>query len=134
LIFLAMARPLAAEEQVAFFGIVMLDSSLQTMTLGEAPEDAARLEMITEMVRDHFTNAGLVLMDLEPVKEELDRVVNPAKCYGCDTRMGTKLGADFVLVGEVQKVSNLILTMNLQMRDARRGMRYILKTAFFGRE
>jgi hypothetical protein len=66
--------------------------------------------------------------------------------------MADRLGADYVLVGEVQKVSNLIISMNLVMRDVEsgvmvrglsvdvrsntdeswlRGMRYILKNHFF---
>ncbi|APX22558.1 MAG: DUF2380 domain-containing protein [Rhodobacteraceae bacterium] len=144
-----------AGETVAFFGITFLDSSLQTAELGQDPDEIARIAMLEEMVRDRFTEEGYELLDLAPVAEDLDRIVNPAKCYGCDTRMATRLGADYALVGEVQKTSNLILSMNLQMRDAasgdmvkgrvvdirsntdeswQRGMRYILKTTFFREE
>ena len=144
-----------AGEAVAFFGITFLDSSLQTAELGQDPDEIARIAMLEEMVRDRFTEEGYELLDLAPVAEDLDRIVNPAKCYGCDTRMATRLGADYALVGEVQKTSNLILSMNLQMRDAasgdmvkgrvvdirsntdeswQRGMRYILKTTFFREE
>ena len=84
--------------------------------------------------------------------ERLEATTNPAECYGCDVRMADRLGADYVLVGEVQKVSNLIISMNLVMRDVEsgvmvrglsvdvrsntdeswlRGMRYILKNHFF---
>lgn len=91
-------------------------------------------------------------MDLAPIAETLENTVNPANCYGCEVRMAKKLGADFVLVGVVQKVSNLILSMNLVMRDVEtgkvvkarvvdirsntdqswtRGMNYLLKTTFF---
>ena len=149
---LLFAGPLAAGETVAFFGLTMLDASLQTQQLGEDDAEHARLLMLEEMIAQRFTDEGYTLVDLAPVAEDLDRVVNPAKCYGCDARMATRLGADYALVGEVQKVSNLILTMNLQMRAARtgemvrggvvdirgntdeswaRGMRYILKNRIF---
>lgn len=153
---LCLSGPAAAEgDSVAFFGIHMLDTSLQTTELGRDPAETARLDMLEEMVRDRFAAEGYELADLAPVQEDLDRVVNPAKCYGCDTRMAAKLGADYALVGEVQKVSNLILTMNLQLRDAvtaklvkggvvdirgntdeswRRGMAYILKNRIFREE
>ena len=141
--------------KVAFFGLHLLDESLQTQTNGPDPAEMERLHGLDEMIRTRFTDGGYTLMDLSPIQDQLDRVVNPAKCYGCDTRMAAELGADFALVGEVQKVSNLILTMNLQLRDAQtgetvkgrvvdirantdeawqRGMRYILKTAFFNGE
>lgn len=148
------ASAAAAQERVAFFGMTLLDASLQTATEGHEAEDT-RLRMIEAMVRDRFEAEGYILLDLAPVQQDLDRVVNPAKCYGCDTRMASKLGADYALVGEVQKVSNLILTMNLQMRDASTGemvkgrvidlrgntddtwtraMRSILNNTFFRRE
>lgn len=155
LLLLTAAPMVAAQEKVAFFGLTMLDTSLQTTELGRDPAELARLALLEQMVADRFVAEGFELMDLEPIREDIDRIVNPAKCYGCDTRMARKLGADFSLVGEVQKVSNLILTINLQMRDAEtaelvrgrvvdirgntdeswtRGMRSILNNTFFRRE
>lgn len=133
----------------------MLDSSLQTAELGQDPAEVERLEMLNTMVANRFAEEGFELMDLNPVQTDLDRVVNPAKCYGCDTRMAMKLGAEFSTVGDFQKVSSLILTINLQMRapdtgalvrggvvDIRgntddswtRRMRYILNNRFFRQE
>lgn len=155
LLFLGFASAATAGEKVAFFGLTMLDDSLQGEVEGEDPAQAARLAMLEDIVRDRFLAEGYELLDITPVQTDLDRIVNPAKCYGCDTRMATDLGADFSLVGEVQKVSNLILAMNLQLRDAetgdlvrggvvdirsntdeswQRGMRYILKNRIFREE
>ncbi|MET4126820.1 DUF3280 domain-containing protein [Roseovarius sp. MBR-6] len=155
LVFLGFASAAAAGEKVAFFGLTLLDESLQNQTQGADPAQAARIAMLEEIVRDRFAAEGFDLVDISPVQADLDRIVNPAKCYGCDTRMATDLGADFSLVGEVHKVSNLILAMNLQLRDAatgdlvrggvvdirsntdeswQRGMRYILKNRIFREE
>ncbi len=152
---LLMATGAEAQSKVAFFGLTMLDTSLQTMRLGEDPQEAARLEVLEGMIADRFATEGYTLVDIEPARAKIDRVANIAKCYGCDTRIAQDLGADFALVGEVQKVSNLILTMNLQLRavptgdlvkggvvDIRgntdeswqRGMRYILKNRIFPTE
>ncbi|MFO7758253.1 MAG: DUF3280 domain-containing protein [Roseovarius sp.] len=152
LIFLGLASTAAAGDRTAFFGITYLDDSLQGETRGIDPAETARLDMLHEMVTDRFTAEGYDLVDTTPVQTELDRIMNPAKCHGCDTRMATRLGADMSLVGEVQKVSNLIIAMNLQLRDAqtgdmvrggvvdirantddawRRGMRYILDNRIF---
>ncbi len=137
---------------VAFLGIIFLDTSTEGAYFGEKPKETARIGLLEDLVRTRFVDEGFTLADLAPVAEELDRTTNPAKCYGCDLRMGAKLGAGYVLVGEVQKVSNLILSMNLVMRDVAngqmvrglsvdirsntddswaRGMRYILKNNFF---
>ncbi|KNX41638.1 hypothetical protein ROTO_18380 [Roseovarius tolerans] len=155
LLFLGFASAATAGDKVAFFGLTLLDESLQSQMQGEDPAQVARIAMLEEIVRDRFLAEGYELLDITPVQADLDRIVNPAKCYGCDTRMATDLGADFSLVGEVQKVSNLILAMNLQLRDAatgdlvrggvvdirsntdeswQRGMRYILKNRIFREE
>lgn len=144
-----------AQERVAFFGLTLLDTSLQTSASGENTVEQDRLAVLEEMVAERFVREGYELVDLEPARKEIDRVVNLAKCYGCDTRIANQLGADYSLVGEVQKVSDLILAINLQLRAAetgemvkggvvdirgntdeswQRGMRYILKNRFFVEE
>lgn len=144
-----------AQETVAFFGITLLDTSLQTSVGEDIPPERARIALLEDMVRARFLEEGYVLVDVEPARTEIERVVNLAKCYGCDTRIATQLGADYSLVGEVQKVSDLILAMNLQLRAAdsgdlvkggvvdirgntddswTRGMRSILKNRFFVEE
>lgn len=155
LIFLGFTSAAAAGEKTAFFGITYLDTSFQGEAQGVNPAETARIDMLQDMVAERFAAEGYDLVDLAPVQTKLDRIMNPAKCYGCDTRMATELGAKLSLVGEVQKVSNLIIAMNLQLRDAttgemlrggvvdirantddawRRGMRYILDNRIFRKE
>ena len=148
---------LAAQEDptpgdVAFLGIQFVDTSSEGAYFGEPSAERARIGLLEEMVRERFVAEGYTLMDLAPIREDLDRIANPANCYGCDVRMAQKLGADYVLVGVVQKVSTLIVTMNLVLKDAGdgallrgqsvdvrenideswlRGMRYILKNYIF---
>ncbi|SIO47261.1 Protein of unknown function [Rhodovulum sp. ES.010] len=152
------AGPLAAQPalepgaEVAFLGLTFIDTSTEGAYFGAREDEQARIGLLEREVRTRFEAEGFDLVDLAPIAEELDRIVNPAECYGCDVRMAQKLGADYVLVGEVQKVSNLILSMNLVMRETDegamvrglsvdirsnsdeswlRGMRYILKNHFF---
>ena len=42
-------------------------------------------------------------------------------CGGCDVQFAQQLGADLSITGEVQKVSNLILNMNVYLRNAHTG-------------
>lgn len=145
--------PLAPGANVAFYGITFIDTSTEGAYFGAREDEHARIGLLEEEVRNRFAAEGFALMDLAPVAADLALLKNPADCHGCDIRIGQKLGADYVLVGEVQKVSNLILSMNLVMRsvadgamvrglsvDIRsntdeswlRGLRYILKNNFFG--
>ena len=147
--------PVAADARIAFLGMTYLDTSQEGETFGENPDELARVEMAEKMVTDRFAAEGYGFVDTAPVEERLQATVNPAKCYGCDTRMAAELGADYVLVGEIQKVSNLILAMNLQLRAVpsgemvagrsveirsntddswARGIRYLLDNAIFREE
>jgi len=149
------ATSAGAQQRVAFFGITLLDTSLQSSTSEAAPAEPERIAMLERLVTERFLEEGYVFVDLEPVRQKIDRRANLAKCNGCDSRIAATLGADYSLVGEVQKVSNLILAINLQLRSAEtgrmvrggvvdirgntdeswmRGMRYILKNRIFVRD
>jgi hypothetical protein len=144
--------PLRSGASIAFLGITFIDTSTEGAYDGERPDQTARIGLLEGAVRDRFTAEGFTLLSTDPVAAELAATVDPADCYGCELRMAAKLGADYVLVGEVQKVSNLILSMNLVMREVKsgamirgqsvdirsntdnswlRGLNYILKYNFF---
>lgn len=151
------AGPAATEElwqgrKAAFFGVTFIDTSTEGEMFGARADEAARIEMVEAQVAEALEAHGVELLDLAPVAEDLARYVNPAECYGCDQRMATELGADYAVVSEVQKVSNLILSMNVMVRDAgtgaqvrgmavdirgntdeswQRGMRYVLERGIF---
>ncbi|WP_417668738.1 DUF3280 domain-containing protein [Roseibium sp.] len=148
----AMAADLSPGSKVAFLGLVFLDTSTEGAYNGVRADETTRLTLLETLIEERFQSEGIRFMDLAPIAEQLENTTNPANCYGCDVRMGKKLGADFILVGVVQKVSNLIISMNLVLREVEsgkvvrarsvdvrsntdqswsRGMRYILKTAFF---
>lgn len=155
LIFCGTAQAQAALDRsasVAFLGVTYLDTSLQGELDGSTPEELARIDLLERTVRDRLRAEGFTLLDLAPVADDLAQTVNPADCAGCELRMGETLGAKYVLVGEVQKVSNLILSMNLVLRDVAsgsmvrgqsvdirsntdeswlRGIRYILNNSIF---
>jgi hypothetical protein len=42
-------------------------------------------------------------------------------CGGCDMRLAQRIGAELAITGTVQKVSNLILNMNIYVREASTG-------------
>lgn len=148
----ALAEELWQGRSAAFFGITFLDTSTEGEMNGVRADEVARLEMVERQAAEAMRAHGLTLLDLAPVAEDLDRIRNPAKCNGCDLRMAEKLGADYAVVGEVQKISNLILALNLYVKDVetgrqirgqavdirgntdeswQRGMRYILERSIF---
>ena len=146
------AQELNRNSTVAFLGLTFIDTSAEGAYDGVRADQTARLQLVENAIAEKFRQEGFVLLDLTPIAKELDNTVNPANCYGCELAMAKKLGAGYVVVGVVQKVSNLIISMNLVMRDVEtaavvrarsvdvrsntdkswlRGMNYILKNTFF---
>ncbi|WP_297771831.1 DUF3280 domain-containing protein [uncultured Roseovarius sp.] len=144
--------PLRQGASVAFLGVTFIDTSTEGAYNPVREDETARLALVEKDVADRFAQEGFEMLDISPIAPDLDNLSNPADCYGCETRLADRLGADYVLVGEIQKVSNLILSMNLVLRavpsgevvraravDIRsntddswlRGMRYIFKTHIF---
>ncbi|MEO1602591.1 MAG: DUF3280 domain-containing protein [Pseudomonadota bacterium] len=148
----AVAAEISPGAKIAFFGVHFIDTSTEGAVNGVRADEVERIALVERYVAEQFTERQLELVDITPVQSDLDRIVNPADCNYCDVLMARKLDADFTLVGEVQKVSNLILSMNLVMRETAegqfvkgmsvdvrsntdeswlRGMRYILKNNIF---
>lgn len=122
---LALAAPLAgaaaAEEppKLAVFDFELLDTSLQGELQGADPAHAARLALIDEELRRQLAASGrFALIDTDPAAAEIARAGYWRSCHGCEAKIAAGLGADLALVGWVQKVSNLILNLNLTIRDA----------------
>jgi hypothetical protein len=108
-------------KRAAFFGVTFIDSSTEGELRGVRTDEEARIELMRAQIAETLREQGLDLVDLSPVQDELDRTRNPARCNGCELRMAKRLGADYAVVSEVQKVSNLILSMNIYVRDTATG-------------
>jgi hypothetical protein len=138
--------------RVAFFGMQFIDLSTEGAMNGVRTDESARTEMATDLLSDDMTARGFQLVPVGPVADQLAKVANPARCNGCDVALAAELGADYALTGEVHKVSNLILSLELNLRDAttgetvragsvdirgntdeswQRGLRYLLKNIIF---
>src|SRR5215207_8510535 len=56
-----------------------------------------------------------------PALAEVAAVKSLRDCNGCELDLARKLGADLAAVGWVQKVSNLILNLTMQVREVGTG-------------
>jgi hypothetical protein len=119
---LAISSPAHAEPpMVAIFDFELLDTSLQGAVKGPQADEQRRLKDVTEQLRKALTQSGnFVVMDITPVNAAA-HASNLQSCGGCDVQLAQKLGADLAVTGLVQKVSALILNMNIYLRDAHTG-------------
>ena len=119
---LLVSAPAAAEPlKAAVFDFELLDTSLQGQVNGPQAVEQRRLKAVTEQLRNGLAEAGkFVVLDIAPVNAAA-HASNLQACGGCDVQYAQQLGADVAITGLVQKVSALILNMNIYVRDAHSG-------------
>jgi Protein of unknown function (DUF2380) len=129
---LAAADPVscAADEavtpRIAFFGFQLINTSLEPTTQRET----GRLEMLDELFKERLANSGR--FKIVPIPPELQNKIAAGPdikgCNGCERDYSKSAGADWAGWGTVQKVSNLILNINLYMEDAKTGKLEFVKS------
>ena len=111
----------AVAVRAAVFDFEWIDTSLEGATGGLRQDEQARLHALGERLRRELTASGrFELVDTTPL-EDAARQSNLQACGGCDAHMAKALGAAIAITGTVQKVSNLILNINIYTRDAETG-------------
>lgn len=115
----------AAQDQLKT--IAVLDFGIIDDT-GETEKEAAqekRLIMISDQLRRELEEKKLYdVVDNAPANDMIDeyrRTTYLYQCNGCELEIARKLGADRVLTAWVQKVSNLILNVNIEVKDVKTG-------------
>lgn len=120
---LAMSAAAARAEppKLAVFDLEMIDTSLQGEVNGPRADEQARLLRTGDQVRKGLAESGkFQVLDIAPVNAAAHGS-NLQACGGCDVKFAGELGADLAITGVVQKVSNLILNINLYLRDVHTG-------------
>jgi len=108
--------------RLAVFDFELLDTSLEGEISGENAAEQERLVMISDLLRRLIADSERYeIVDIGPATEKIAKAGYLHGCNGCDGAIARELGADQALTGVVQKVSNLILNINLYLRDAESG-------------
>jgi hypothetical protein len=112
--------------RVAFFGFELINTSLQT----KRNEEDARTVMVGEQFRQMLEESDryqFVMLSPE-LKKKIAQSSNISGCNGCQIDWARQEGADLAAWGTVQKVSNLILNINLIMDCAKDGRHYFMRS------
>lgn len=148
LLLCAAATPaMAATPSLAVFDFDIVNTSPAAST----PQELARLRGLDRQLHDDLARR-YALVDMAPVQGRLARVSSIRGCNGCELGLARQAGAGLAAYGWVQKVSNLILNINLVIEDAttgrvikadsvdirgntddswRRGLKYLLEERLF---
>lgn len=107
--------------KIAVFDFELVDTSLQGEVDGPRSDEQGRLMRAGDQLRKALAESGrFVVLDIAPVNAAAHGS-NLQACGGCDVQYAQELGADLAITGVVQKVSNLILNMNIYLRDVHTG-------------
>jgi hypothetical protein len=111
---------LADPPKLAVFDFELIDTSLPGEFYGSKPE-LERLQRVGDQLRTELAQSGRFrVIDIAPVSKAAHGS-NLQACGGCDVTLAGELGADLEITGVVQKVSNLILNVNIYLRDVHTG-------------
>jgi hypothetical protein len=93
--------------------------------LSPATVEYQRLTAIHDQLQEEFAKHRLYrVIDVGPAVELIRMYQSRSQlheCNGCELDIARSLQADRVLIGWVQKVSNLIININIQIEDAATG-------------
>jgi len=115
--------PLHAAElpKLVVFDFEMIDTSLPGQFYGPQAAEHDRLLRVGDQMRKELGESGkFQIVDIAPVNAAAHQS-NLQACGGCDAKLAQQLNANLDITGVVQKVSNLILNINVYLRDVHTG-------------
>ena len=132
---LCFAWSLCAAAQLPTIAVLDFEIEDDTVAQGGVSDTATqqrRLEMVAAATRQGLAEGGaLDVVDNESAGALIARtraLQALHTCNGCELDVGLALGADLVLVGWVQKVSNLILNLNAGIKDVGTGRTLLVRS------
>jgi Protein of unknown function (DUF2380) len=105
--------------RVAFLGFEFINTSLEAT----APVEVERIRLLDDVMRQKLrASSSFEIVDIPP--ERIKKIASGptiSNCNGCQRKFAQMVGANWAAWGTVQKVSNLILNINVYMEDAESG-------------
>jgi len=116
----------AVVPRVAFFGFHLINTSLEPTT----PTESERVRMLGDLFREKLDASGrFKIVSIPPdLGEKIAAGPEISSCNGCERDFAQKLRADWAAWGTVQKVSNLILNINVYMENVQAGKMEFVKS------
>lgn len=114
--------------KAAVFDFELIDTSLEGEKRGVDPAETARLVKISDALRDGLAaSGGYQIVSVAPAARQIAEAGYLHGCNGCEVPIARGLGADVAVIGEIRKISTLILSLTITVKDAATGA--MLRTA-----
>ncbi len=111
----AQAAVSGTQKCIAAFDFELIDLSLEGEVNGANSAEQKRLALVSGKLRNWLAANGHQVCDLGPVATDA-KAANLYGC-GCVQKLASRVDAGLALTGVVQKVSNLILNVEIEVRD-----------------
>ena len=108
---------------MAVFPFDLLDSSQEgELFVKVRPEETKRLIALADDLKARLTaSQRFEVVATDGMSKELADAAPLYRCNGCETDLAKKTGAKLAMLGLVQKFSDTLLAVNLQIIDAETG-------------
>lgn len=111
----------AAPVPTAVFGFELFDDT-EDRRENVLAEQAARLKLVNGELERLLSQSGeMAPVDLQPSAARIEELSPLFKCNGCEGEVAAAAGARLEAVGVIRKVSNLILSFTLHVREVGAG-------------
>lgn len=121
----SLAQPAGAQATIAIPDCTLIDDNAAYNDADMTRVQQLRVTMVSDQLRDALRERGLYrVADNTPAAAliaSLQSTQNLNACNGCEREVGRRLNAGRVGLCWVQKVSNLILNINLRIEDVASG-------------
>ncbi|MBU2581219.1 MAG: DUF3280 domain-containing protein [Alphaproteobacteria bacterium] len=116
----------ASPQLVAFVGFRIINDSMEPVS----DDEKNRAQLLDALLKEKLEATGRFKFVPIPdsMRSEIDAGPFIGECNGCEIDYGRKLGADLIAWGTVQKVSNLILNLNVYMGSVETGQMTYIKS------
>jgi hypothetical protein len=117
------ASPSRAADSVAVFPFELLDTSQDgELFIKVRPEETKRLELLTGDLKARLgSDERFAVADIGPLEAEISKAAPLFKCNGCESDLVKKSGAKLAMLGLVQKFSDTLLSVSIQVLDVGTG-------------
>jgi hypothetical protein len=115
----------AGEASPATLAVLPFEIEDTSGEVGPADRHDGMLSRTTSLLRDEIAAAGLYRVVPGAITDAAVAAANSGtylrRCNGCEIDIAKRLGARYVLIGWIYKVSRLILTLHIDIKDVTTG-------------
>ena len=119
----ATAAAAGATDTVAVFPFELMDSSQEgELFIKVNPEETRRLLILADDLKSRLeASKRFEIVAIDGLAKEVADAAPLYKCNGCETGLARKTGAKLAMLGLVQKFSDTLLAVNIQIVDVETG-------------